>query len=125
MARKSVFKNRKTISVTLEDEELRALDEIRWRERKERADVGRTAILDYIKAHTEGNDTFKLDNWVAHSDFKAVPAVYSDKLKWRNHYQNSDPQSRTDIRIKFIEIWKEFVNVEFNENSKVKLRSKF
>ena len=54
-------------------------------------------IEDYVKAHSEGNDTFKLDTWVNDSNFKAIPTILEhDKGKWVN-YVNSCNESENEI----------------------------
>ena len=78
---KKEFKNRKSMLTMLEQEELEALDEIRWRERMSRSEIGRKAIVDYIKAHAAGNSTFKLDQF-QDPDFKAMPAFMTPMMKW-------------------------------------------
>ena len=54
----------------------------------------------YIEAHSEGNDTFKLDTWVNDSNFKAVPTILEkNKEKWINYIQNCDQDERRELTI--------------------------
>ena len=118
MPRPPTFKERETIGITLEAEELKAFDEIRWREHKERTKLGRDAILEYIKSHSEGNDTFKLDNWNDDPNFQAVPTIFSDREKWITYYQDSNEKDRMRLRIQAVDLSKIFRNIDFNENRK-------
>ena len=88
MGRQAEFKERKTIGITLEAEELKVLDEIRWREHKERAKLGRDIIVEYLKTHKAGNDTFTLNNWVDDKDFMAIPALGTHDQNWRKYLNN-------------------------------------
>jgi hypothetical protein len=40
---------------------------------------------DYIKAHGEGNSTFKLDTWTEDPNFKAVPTILANNEQWHNY----------------------------------------
>lgn len=122
MARRAEFKNRKTITITLEEEDLQKLDKIRWRERKERTDITRQAILDYIKIHGEGNDTYPLDKWNENPEFKATPAYFTHDLKWRRYYEECDLKGRAEFRIQYNKMGRQVNNVEFNEKSKIRVK---
>jgi hypothetical protein len=67
------------IGVYLTDEELQEFEEIRWRERKKKTEIGRQAVLEYIKAHKAGNTTYKLDDFGKHHDLIAIPALMSNR----------------------------------------------
>jgi len=112
---KKEFKNRTSMLTMLEKDELDALDEIRWRERTSRSEVGRKAIIEYIKSHGTGNDTFKITEW-QDPNFKAMPATMSSKDKWNeyirqhmNKEERKDLQDRAKYMLKIIEAqdWKE------------------
>ena len=75
------FKQRASLSVVLEKAEFDAFEEIRWRERMSRSEIGRKAIQEYVKNHGEGNSTFKLDQF-QDPDFKAMPAFMTPMMKW-------------------------------------------
>jgi Ribbon-helix-helix protein, copG family len=72
------------------DDELQELEEIRWRERKSMSALVRIAIDEYIKAHKEGNDTFKLDEWNDDSSFQAVPSILNNWEKWKKYLEECE-----------------------------------
>jgi|GEM_PF-2482806 len=75
------FKQRASLSVILEKAEFDAFEEIRWRERMSRSEIGRKAIQEYVKNHGEGNSTFRLEQF-QDPDFVAMPAFASPMMKW-------------------------------------------
>ena len=114
LGRNKIWKReREMLTMYLEKEELEALEEIRWRERKGKGAVAREAILEYIKVHGSGNDTYKLDNF-QDANFQAVPAFLSDMETWVNHYKNSNEKDRTNLRIRQVELGKKFRMVDIN-----------
>jgi len=102
------------IGVYLTKEELEAFEEIRWRERKKKTEIGRDAVLEYIKIHGEGNETYKLDNF-QDPNFQAVPAFLSEKDKWISHYKNSTDKDKTKLRIQAVNFNKWFRMVDINK----------
>jgi len=101
------------VTIYLDPEELAAFEEIRWRERKGKGETAREAILEYIKAHGSGNDTYKLENW-EDPNFQAVPAFLSDLEKWTQHYRNTDDCDRMKLRIQAMNMLKKFRMVDTN-----------
>lgn len=83
MARLKEYKNRVGFSGNCEKELLEKIDEIRWREHKERNDILLEAISEYVKVHYEGNSTYKLDNWNDDPKFQAMPALLSNLDTWK------------------------------------------
>jgi len=112
------FKERKLASCYLEAQELNMLQEIRWRERKSESEIIRLAVQEFIKAHAEGNDTFKLDTWNNNPDFQVMPSFGAERDKWRQYYRESDKKDRTKLRVIANDLCKIFSNVDFNENRK-------
>ena len=53
----------------------------------------------YIKAHGEGNATFKLDTWTNNPSFKAVPTILSQSEKWFSYLKDCSKDELTDIAI--------------------------
>ena len=94
------------------------------RERKDTSKIIVELIEDYVKGHSEGNSTFKLDKWNEDPDFQAVPALMSDQIKWRKHYKNSDTKARTDIRVKLIQIMNQIDSVELSDGTDIRMRVK-
>jgi hypothetical protein len=86
-------------SIYISEDRLKALDEIHWRERKSVSRVINRAIDEFIKAHAEGNDTFKLDNWSENPDFRAVPTILSHSTKWFSYLENCSKDELTNIAI--------------------------
>ena len=60
------------------------LDIIAAREGKRKSEIIVSLIEEYVKAHSAGNDSFKLDNWSEDPEFKAVPTYYVN-LKYGFH----------------------------------------
>lgn len=97
MGRNKAYKNRVAVTAYLESEEFQALEDIRWRDRKDITEVIRAAVLDYVKAHGSGNETFRLDDWTKDPDFKAVPTILSDPTIWYQYLNDCSPDERNKI----------------------------
>ncbi|HTH22747.1 MAG TPA: ribbon-helix-helix domain-containing protein [Nitrososphaeraceae archaeon] len=97
MGRKQEFKDKRIVTAYLEAEELAALDQIRWREHKGVSDIIRLAVGEYIRAHAEGNETFKLDNWAEDPEFKAIPTILADPTKWFQYLKECNTEERAKI----------------------------
>jgi hypothetical protein len=82
-----------------EDKEsiLHELNVIAAREGKHKSEIIIALIEEYVKAHSSGNDSFKLDNWQEDPDFKAVPTILSDPQIWYKYLQDCTPEDRTRI----------------------------
>jgi len=121
MGRDSEFKQKTTVGINLEKEEKDALKEIALRETGgDMSPIARKAILEYIKNHGEGNDTFKLEGWIENPEFQAVPTLFADYEKWTNYYKDSNPQDRLKVRISLVRIFNMIKGVEFDEGVRVK-----
>lgn len=89
MGRDRTYDQRVPINGNLEGEEYNNFYEIALR------DCGgnvskllRKIVVEYISAHSAGNDSFKLDNW-NDPNFKAVPSIMdNDKEKWNKHFND-------------------------------------
>jgi len=99
-------------------EELEILEEIRWRERKSMSALVRIAIDEYIKSHSEGNDTFKLDTWNDNPDFQAVPTIHASLDKWGKYYDDCNPQEKIKLNVELTKILKIFNNRNLNSKRK-------
>jgi len=97
MGRNKEYKSRVAITAYLESEEFAALEEIRWRERKDITQVVRAAVVEFVKAHAAGNDTFKLDDWQEDPDFKAVPTILADNQKWTQYVDQCSKEEKLKI----------------------------
>jgi hypothetical protein len=98
------FKQRASVSVILEKAEFDAFEEIRWRERLSRSEIGRKAVTEYIKNHAEGNDTFKITEW-QDPNFRAMPATASPMIKWKEYIMcNTDEKEDRDLELQCLGI---------------------
>lgn len=82
-----------------EDKEgmLHELNVIAAREGKKRSEIIVQVLEEYVKAHSSGNDSFKLDNWQEDPEFQAVPTILSDPQKWFKYLSDCTPEERTKI----------------------------
>jgi hypothetical protein len=106
MGRHQEYKNKKGIMIYLEGEELSALEDIRWRERMDITEVGRKAILEYIKAHAAGNETFRLDDWVTNPEFKAIPTLWANLNQWSQYAKDCKVPERAKLLKKINDVRK-------------------
>ena len=72
----------------------------------------------YIKAHGEGNATFKLDNWTNNIGFKAMPTLTANEKIWLDYVKDCTDQELTDISIAANTRLKEIRFVRLNRNKK-------
>lgn len=100
---------------------LKELDVIAVREDKTRSELVCDIIKDYVTAHSEGNNTFKLDNWQEDPEFKALPTLMSSKEKWSKYILECPDSECTDIGIMSSHIFgmvKDRRNKEYRNNQK-------
>lgn len=105
------------VTTIVEKEEREVLSEIGWREHMTTSQITRKAIQEYISAHAEGNDTFKLDQF-QDPTFKIAPTYLSHKDKWKKFYEDSSNEDRTQLRIKAMELQRTFREIDINEEKK-------
>lgn len=86
-------------SFYLSESQIKALEDIHWRERKSVSEIVREAIDDWLKNHAEGNSTFKLDKWQENPEFKAIPTLLSDPLKWSKYIDECSDYDCTQIAL--------------------------
>jgi hypothetical protein len=106
------------ISFTLDSSLLEPLDQICHRERLSRSEVVNDKIEKFVKEHLSGNDTYQITNWQEDPEFQAVPAFFSDKEKWKNHFINSDQKDRTTLNMKVMELKNLFYQIQVEERRK-------
>jgi hypothetical protein len=94
MGRKQEVKNPKFIGGDIEIEDWEALEQIRWREHKERSEIIRMAIQEFVRLHGEGNDSFKLDEWHLNPTLEAIPNLFASDEKHKKDYQTSNKEER-------------------------------
>src|SRR4029078_7089435 len=97
MGRPEKFKNPVSTSFRLEQEEYEQVDKIRWREHADFGEIVRRAVQDYIKIHSSGNSTFKLDDF-QDPNFIAMPATMSSKERWSEFIRkNTSAEERKQL----------------------------
>lgn len=116
------YKNPIRISALLDGENVKLMDEIRWRERKSFNELLNKAISEYIKNHSEGNDAFKLDKWQEDPEFKAIPTLLSDPDKWFKYISECNDSELTKIGLMSNKIHK-FVGMRRTKEFKQKNRT--
>lgn len=84
-------------SFYLSEDQIQKLEEARWRERKSQSEIVREAIDDWLRNHSEGNSTFKLDKWQEDPEFKAIPTLLSHPEKWFNYIKECNDSELTKI----------------------------
>lgn len=98
---KSSNSRRKTnFSLYLEEDQIKRLDEIHWRERKSVSELVRDAINEYISNHFEGNKTFSLEKWQENPEFKAMPTLNSNNDTWSKYINSCSSPEITQLAIK-------------------------
>ena len=86
-------------SFYLSEDQIKALEEAHWRERKSVSEIAREAIDDWLRNHAEGNSTFKLDKWQENPEFKAIPTLLSSPEKWFKYIEDCSDNELTNIGI--------------------------
>lgn len=110
-------------SFYLSNEQIAALKEAHWRERKSESEIVREAIDDWLKSHAEGNSSFKLEMWQEDPQFKAIPTLLSPDDKWQKYLEQCNNEDLTKIAVKNTVIKKiilERKNKEYREKEKAK-----
>lgn len=70
------------------------------REGKSSSQIIFEILQDYVKSHSEGNSTFKLDKWQENPEFVAIPTLLSPSDKWNKFLlENCTEEDLTKIRI--------------------------
>jgi hypothetical protein len=78
---------------------LKELRVIAAREGKSTSEIIVNVLEEYVKAHSSGNNTFKLDSWQENPGFQAVPTISSPSETWFNYLSDCDKEELTDIAI--------------------------
>ena len=78
---------------------LEELDKIARREGKTRSSLTFEILKEYVKNHSEGNNTFKLDVWQEDPEFKALPTLLAGADKWNKYIDECDDQECTKIAV--------------------------
>ena len=83
---------------------MRELHILAAREGKEKSELLREIILEYVQAHSKGNSTFTLDTWQDDPGFQAVPTILAPKDKWNEYIKQCNDQELTKLSIQSIHI---------------------
>lgn len=78
---------------------MRELGIIAAREGKRKSEIIVSLIEEFVKAHSEGNPSFKLDIWTQQPDFKAMPTLLGPKDTWMNYEKECTEEELTKIAI--------------------------
>ena len=78
---------------------MRELEVIAAREGKSKSNLLVELIEEYVKNHSEGNNTFKLDIWAQDPEFKALPTLLAPKEKWIDYIDTCNDDECTKIAI--------------------------
>jgi hypothetical protein len=73
---------------------------------------------DYIKAHGEGNSTFKLDKWAEDPNFKAMPTLLGKDSSWFEYEKECSEEELTKIAIAANTRLREIRFIRANKNKK-------
>ncbi len=85
------------------------------REGKSVSELNITIIEEYVKNHSEGNNTFKLDNWNLNPNFIVVPTLLSTNEKWVEFLKTCNSKEFTDIAIKINYLYNYIRQIQVNE----------
>ena len=88
------------------EEIIRELRVIAAREGKSQSNLICDIIEEYVKNHSEGNNTFKLDNWTEDPEFKAIPTLLSPTEKWSKYVDECSDDELTQIGLMSNQIFK-------------------
>jgi hypothetical protein len=113
---KQTLKNRKSVQGYIESEEREAFDEIRWREHKTESELLREAVQEYIRLHSEGNDTFKLDDWNLNPLKQAIPNMFAEDSKIKEDYLSSSKEERNNRFKNAQRILQIYKNINYEES---------
>ena len=75
------------------------LNIIAAREGKHKSEIIIALIEEYVKAHSSGNDSFKLDNWQVDPEFQAAPTILAPTQKWYSYLNDCDKEDLTKIAV--------------------------
>ena len=78
---------------------LRELHILAAREGKEKSELLREIILEYVQAHSKGNSTFTLDTWQEDPEFQALPTLMASEETWKKHIDRCNNKELTKIGI--------------------------
>jgi hypothetical protein len=77
-------------SFAIDSSLLQPFDDICYREHKSRSEIVNEFVGQFIKAHSEGNDSFKIHQWVNNPQMLAVPNTMSRKEDWVKYVGEED-----------------------------------
>ena len=76
---------------------LKELRIIAAREGKSQSEIIMGILEEYVKAHTSGNNTFKLDTWQEDPTFQAIPTLLADNKTWFPYLKDCTISERAKI----------------------------
>ena len=91
---------------------------IATREGKSKSELLVSIMEDYVKAHGEGNATFKLDTWTEDPGFKAMPTLLGKDSSWFEYEKECTEEELTKIAIAANARLKEIRFIRANKSKK-------
>lgn len=123
------FNERHAVSSYVEDKEYKALEAIAEREHKSVSQINRQIIIEHVKNHLAGNDSYTLNTWVDNIGFMALPALLERRQKWTDYVNAEDNkksledvQRQCEFIIQIITSRLAAVDESSDENKKTKAR---
>jgi glutaredoxin len=109
LGRRKEFKEEREFFGGMLDKKLVSeIDKIRGRENADKSEVLNRAMLEYVNAHKEGNETFKLDEWTKNAEFQAVPTIFADNEKWTKYVDDCDKKESLKL-LKAVTFVREYI----------------
>ena len=97
-----------SISMDMQKEPIwKEFKNIARRENKPTSLLLTSLIEEYVKAHTEGNSSFKLDAW-NDPDFKPFPTIASNYETWLKYISKLNPKERDELKRHILKLDKAF-----------------
>jgi hypothetical protein len=97
------------------------IDELRViaaREGKSQSQLIFSLVEGYVKAHAEGNPSFKLDKWAEDPGFKAMPTLLGKDTSWFEYEKECSEEELTKIAIAANTRLREIRFIRANKNKK-------
>jgi len=77
-------------SFTIDPPLLKALDDICHRERRSKSDIVNEILGQFVKDHSNGNDSCKIDGWVKDPQLQAMPNLMASKEAWASYIKKQE-----------------------------------
>ena len=81
------------------------LKEQALKEQKTMSRIVEELLIDYLKAHEDGNPNFKLTQWSENSEFMAEPATARSKEFWDKYLSNQSVSELASYQARFLQLY--------------------